>query len=247
MEKRDMNRDPITGEAGSHPIGTGLGSAGGAAVGAGIGAVLGPIGALVGGAIGAIAGGAAGHAAGERVDPTGEEEYWRSAHRGSDYETHAPAYRYGWESRSQQHGRKWDDSLESDLRSGWDRTKGDSKLRWEDARASVKQAWERTDRTFNAYGETDAKWRSEHSKRDYFDRSFDFDRDYRPAYRYGTYLRHSNTNRKWDETSENDFSRGWDRAKGDSRLTWEKARDAVRDAWHGVESRLPGDADRDGR
>ena len=51
-ETRDMNRDPITGEPGSHPVGTGVGSAGAAAIGAALGAPFGPIGMLVGGAIG---------------------------------------------------------------------------------------------------------------------------------------------------------------------------------------------------
>ena len=31
--KKDLNADPITGEPGSHPVGTGLGAAGGAALG----------------------------------------------------------------------------------------------------------------------------------------------------------------------------------------------------------------------
>ena len=31
--KKDLNADPITGEPGSHPVGTGLGAAGGAAAG----------------------------------------------------------------------------------------------------------------------------------------------------------------------------------------------------------------------
>src|SRR6478672_5784033 len=82
---RDMNRDPITGEPGSHPVGTGVGAAGGAAAGAAIGAIGGPIGALIGGAIGAVAGGAAGHTAGESIDPTGEEKYWRSQHKDTEW------------------------------------------------------------------------------------------------------------------------------------------------------------------
>ena len=56
-----LNRDPITGEPGSHPIGTAVGGLGGAAAGAAIGAIGGPLGMLIGGAIGAIAGGSAGH------------------------------------------------------------------------------------------------------------------------------------------------------------------------------------------
>lgn len=244
---RDMNRDPITKEPGSHPVGTGLGSAGGAAAGAAIGALGGPIGFLIGGAIGAVAGGAAGHAAGEMADPTGEEEYWRGHHRSGEWDDYAPAYRYGWESRTRYRDRQWDNRLENELAEGWDRVKGNSKLAWDKAKSATRSAWDRTDRTFRTYENTDRTWRDQYKSRDYFDRNFDYDRDYRPAYRYGTYLRHQNPNRAWDDTTESDFGRSWDRFKGDSRLTWDRARLAARDAWHGVERAIPGDADRDGR
>ena len=78
FDKNPANRDPITDEPGSHPVGTGVGSAGGAVAGAAAGAVVGgPIGAAVGGVVGAVAGGAAGHAAGEAVNPTEEAAFWR--------------------------------------------------------------------------------------------------------------------------------------------------------------------------
>ncbi len=49
-EQRDqLNADPISGEPGAHPIGTGVGAAGGAVSGAAIGAVGGSVGAAVGG------------------------------------------------------------------------------------------------------------------------------------------------------------------------------------------------------
>ena len=77
LDSNAGNRDPFTNEPGSHPVGTGIGSAGGAATGAGVGAVVaGPIGAVIGGAIGAVVGGVAGHAAGEAVNPTVEREFW---------------------------------------------------------------------------------------------------------------------------------------------------------------------------
>ena len=74
-DRQDMNRDPITGAPGSHPLGTGVGATGGALAGAAIGSIFGPIGTLVGGAIGAAGGGAAGHSVAERVDPTAD---WRA-------------------------------------------------------------------------------------------------------------------------------------------------------------------------
>ncbi len=49
------------------------------------------------------------------------------------------------------------------------------------------------------------------------------------------------------QSLEADLERGWDNAKGTSRMAWAEAKGAVRDAWHGVERVLPGDADRDGR
>lgn len=251
---RDMNRDPITKEPGSHPVGTGIGSAGGAAAGAAIGAFGGPIGLLIGGAIGAIAGGAAGHAAGEAIDPTGETEYWRTEHTKRPYyrkdysfdSDYAPAYRYGVESRNQYRDRTWDDNLENDLKSNWTTTRGTSKLDWDTAKPAVRDAWDRSDRTYRTYGATDRYWQSQHTSKDYYDKGLSFD-DYRPAYRYGTYARSRYGNRTWDSGLENDLGRDWDRYKGSSRLSWDKAKLAVRDAWHGVERAIPGDLDKDGR
>ncbi len=247
IRDRDMNPDPITKEPGSHPIGTSAGSAGGAAAGAAIGAFGGPIGALIGAAIGAVAGGAAGHVAGEAIDPTGETEYWRGHHKRDEWNDYEPAYRYGWESRSRLGDQRWDDRLDNELREGWDRVKGKSKLTWDRARLATRNAWDRTGNTFRAYENTDRKWRDQFRNRDYYDRTFDYERDYRPAYRYGTYLRHQHPKRTWDTSAENDFASGWDRFKRDSRLTWDRAKMAARDAWHGVEHAIPGDADRDRR
>src|SRR5450756_1631138 len=80
------NPDPITGEPGSHPVGTGVGSAGGAAAGAAVGAAVGgPIGAVVGGVAGAVIGAGAGHAAGEAANPTVEREYWEKSFKTRPY------------------------------------------------------------------------------------------------------------------------------------------------------------------
>jgi hypothetical protein len=105
----DANRDPITGEAGAHPVGTGVGAAaGGMAAGAAAGTVAaGPVGTLVGAAVGAVAGGLAGKAVAEHFDPTVEDTYWRDNfqsqgyyQKGMTYEDYEPAYRLGYESRS---------------------------------------------------------------------------------------------------------------------------------------------------
>ena len=80
--QRDANRDPITGTPGAHPVGVGVGGvAGGLAAGAAAGTVFGPIGTLIGAAAGTVIGAAAGKGVAERIDPTGEVDYWRDAHR----------------------------------------------------------------------------------------------------------------------------------------------------------------------
>ncbi len=67
----NANLDPISGEPGSHPVGTGLGAGGGAVTGAIIGSVVGgPVGGVIGAAIGGIAGGVGGHEVAEGVNPT---------------------------------------------------------------------------------------------------------------------------------------------------------------------------------
>ena len=97
----EPNADPLTGEPGSHPIGTGVGATSGAVAGAAVGAVIGgPLGAAVGGAIGAVAGGAAGHSVGESLNPTVESVYWEGRFRarpyyevGRTFGDYEPAYR----------------------------------------------------------------------------------------------------------------------------------------------------------
>lgn len=148
----DANRDPLTGEPGSHPVGTGVGATGGAMTGAAIGgAVGGPVGAVVGGVVGAVAGGAAGHAVAEGLDPTVEDAYWRQNYNtrpyyktGRAYDEYQPAYRYGWESaaRPEYKNRKFED-VETDLERGWDKAKGATKEGWRDVREASRDAWYR--------------------------------------------------------------------------------------------------------
>lgn len=252
----DMNRDPITGAPGAHPVGTGVGAAGGATAGALTGALFGPIGMLVGGAVGAVAGGLAGKGVAERLDPTAENEYWRENastrpyyNKEHDYDTdYSPAYTYGTNARGEFGKRDWDDSLESDLREGWSKTRGTSRLEWDHAKPAVRDAWDRSDRTYRAHEATDTHFQGQYDKTQYYDANagYSFD-DYRPAYRYGTYARSQYGNREWDDTLESELGRDWERHRGSSRLSWDHAKQAVRDAWNGVERILPGDSDRDGR
>src|SRR5262245_38081738 len=152
-EREDANRDPITGEPGAHPVGTGVGAAlGGAAAGAAAGAVGGPAGAAVGAVVGGIAGGFAGKAAAESIDPTAEEAYWRENYpnrpyyeEGISFYEYAPAYRYGWESRARVADRSYDET-EAELREGWESSS--QRMDWDEARPAVRDAWDRIDERF---------------------------------------------------------------------------------------------------
>jgi hypothetical protein len=250
----DMNLDPISGAPGAHPVGVGLGGTGGAVLGGAIGSLLGPIGTLVGGAIGTVAGAAAGKGVAERVDPTGEADYWRTEYaarpyydRSYGYDDYAPAYRNGDDLRAESGALAWDDSLEAKARDGWEGVKADSRLGWEKAKDAVRDAFDRSDRTYRTYQATDKYYADAHREKDYFKSDYDYQSDYQPAYRYGTQARANQQGRQWDASLESDLERGWDKAKGTSRMAWSDAKGAVRDAWHGVERVLPGDADRDGR
>ena len=149
--REDLNADPITGEPGSHPIGTGIGGVCGAAAGAAIGTMAGPLGTLIGGAIGAIVGGGVGHAAAEAIDPTREEAYWRAEHANADYyrEGHDfdrdlhPAYAVGYANRARYPaGARFEDH-ESDLERSWHEVRGESRLEWNEARRASRDAWNR--------------------------------------------------------------------------------------------------------
>ena len=64
------NPDPLTGESGSHPIGTGVGAADGGLTGAAVGAAVGgPVGAAVGAIVGGVAGAYSGKGVAEVVNP----------------------------------------------------------------------------------------------------------------------------------------------------------------------------------
>lgn len=146
----DANRDAITGEPGSHPVGAGLGAAaGGAAAGLAAGAVAGPVGAAVGAVVGGIAGGLTGKGIAEQIDPTREDAYWRDEYpkrgyydEGVTYDTYAPAYRYGWESRARWPEKSWDEA-EPVLEQEWKGKNAGTDLEWDRARVASRDAWDR--------------------------------------------------------------------------------------------------------
>jgi hypothetical protein len=146
----DANPDPITGQPGAHPVGTGLGAAAaGAAAGAAGGLIAGPAGAAVGAVIGAVAGGLAGKGVAESIDPTVEDIYWRENYtrrpyydQKTSYDEYRPAYQYGWESRAKYANRSFDE-VEPELRRDWESAKDRSKLAWDKAKLATYDAWHR--------------------------------------------------------------------------------------------------------
>ncbi len=146
----EQNRDPISGERGSHPVGTGVGAAlGGAAAGAAAGTVVGPVGTVVGAAVGAIVGGLAGKGVAEAIDPTRELAYWRENYQtrpyadpAIDFDEYASAYGFGVASYVKYPGRSFDD-LDGDLSRDWIASRGKSTLPWDRARFASHDAWNR--------------------------------------------------------------------------------------------------------
>jgi hypothetical protein len=91
----------------------------------------------------------------------------------------------------------------------------------------------------------DAYWRNNYSSRPYAEKNVPYE-NYRPAYRTGYEGRTRYPGKRFEEV-ESDLQRDFERARGNSTLAWEKAKQATRDAWHRVGRALPGDADGDGR
>ncbi|NND59383.1 MAG: hypothetical protein HKN49_03870 [Gammaproteobacteria bacterium] len=236
----------------SHPLGTGVGAlSGGAAAGALGTALGGPVGGVIGAVIGAFAGGAAGHEIAEELDPTDEDNYWRKNYttrpyvKNAAYTTYRPAYAYGWTSRRAYLDRDFDE-MENELRDGWNSFEDKVELRWDQARDAVKDGWDRVGDSFERmFHDEDEYWDEYYRTRPYVDKDSSFD-TYRPAYRFGYRNRLSRWGEKFDDI-ENELRRDWERFEDRAGLTWARAREAVRDGWHHLERRLPGDADGDGR
>lgn len=79
-------------------------------------------------------------------------------------------------------------------------------------------------------------WRRRYATAVYANAAYDFS-DFSPAYRYGWERRAQAGRRPFSEV-ENDLARDWETSKGSSRLTWDKARAAVREAWQRAAERI---------
>ncbi len=155
VNEEELNRDPISGTPGAHPLGTGAGAASGGVAGAAAGmAVGGPIGGMVGAVVGAVAGGLAGKSAAEAVNPTEEERFWRETYirepyyvQGRNYEYYAPAFRAGWEGRVLHDGRSFEEA-EPALQSSYNLGKSELDPTWQEVRPAARAAWNRVDQSW---------------------------------------------------------------------------------------------------
>lgn len=154
MHEDDRNEDPITGEPGAHPVGTGVGAAmGGVAAGAAVGTVAGPVGTIVGAAVGAVIGGLTGKGVAEAIDPTEEDAYWRDNYRdrdyveeGKSYDDYGPAYGLGVNAFTRYPGRSFEE-IDPEMSREWDSGGGSSTLGWDSARPAARDAWNRVNGT----------------------------------------------------------------------------------------------------
>lgn len=239
----DSNPDPITGESGAHPVGTGVGAAGAGTVGAVVGGLGGgPIGAVVGAAIGAVAGGLAGKTYAETLDPTVEDEYWRTnyhsrpyAEPSYSYNDYAPAYRTGYENYPTyaQQGMTYEQA-EPHLRTHYERRQDRGRLGWEKAKYATQDAWNRVEYGVTGQTDHDTYWRMNYRSRPYVETGYEYD-DYAPAYRMGyeSYSHYAQQGMTYDQ-AEPYLKADYERQHGGSRLGWVQAKYAVQDAWNRV-------------
>jgi hypothetical protein len=82
---------------------------------------------------------------------------------------------------------------------------------------------------------TEAKfWQDGHPSGPYATAAFGYE-EYAPAYRYGWESFGRRGVGQTFENAEAELGRGWDKAKGGSRLMWDQAKSATRNAWDRVE------------
>lgn len=82
-------------------------------------------------------------------------------------------------------------------------------------------------------------WRSSYSSRPYVTKGSSFD-DYGPAYRLG-YERYPEYHGRTFDEAETNLQRDWDTIRGSSRLSWEQAKHATRDAYERARETLSRD------
>lgn len=162
----NSNPDIITGEPGSHPVGTTVGATSAGIIGTVAGAGLaGPLGAVVGAAVGSALGGLVGHEAAEYVNPTyvaiepqlQTDFAARPYAQGHTYEDYRSAYAFGAAERERFRGREWDDALEAELRSRWEASKANLDMAYLDARQAIRDSWHVAERIIPGDADRDGR------------------------------------------------------------------------------------------
>lgn len=87
-------------------------------------------------------------------------------------------------------------------------------------------------------------WRTNYQHRPYVEPGVSYD-EYAPAYRYGweAYTTHAGLGRSFEQL-EPDLRGRWETYRGTSKLSWEQARHAARDAWARIEKGADNPTDR---
>ncbi|MGH9458518.1 MAG: hypothetical protein ACRD2J_12875 [Thermoanaerobaculia bacterium] len=94
----------------------------------------------------------------------------------------------------------------------------------------ARDAFTPDDRATRIDSESDAYWRNHFATRDYYDQNYAYE-DYEPAYHYGAWARAQFVDEAWTPDLDEKLGRSWQERKGPSRLGWNQARHAARDAW----------------
>lgn len=202
-----QNLDPISAQSGAHPVGAGAGAAAGAAFGATVGVAAGPVGIAVGAIAGGVVGGLSGKGIAEQINPTvgpTPEEHKIESGVGATIGTVAGGV--------------------LGIPAG---PLGVAALAAAGA-AVGDWAGQAIGRDWFPKSEDD-RWREDHGTLPYHEPEFSHE-DYQPAYSLGRALKASG--KAFDDV-EHELAESWEKIKGSSRLTWDKARHAVKDAWTG--------------
>lgn len=245
VDEGSNNPDPITGEPGAHPLGTGIGAAAAGAVATAIGATVGPLGAIAGAVVGSLLGGLIGKGAAEATNPTESHppeqktQSRRSYSRGErTYEAYELAYHVGYEGYlNYADGHTTYQEIEPDLQRDYEARNEGYSVSWEEAHYAVKDAWERARRN-DFFFKEDLYWREHYRSRPYYNSDFSY-QNYQPAYRIGYegYAEHVESDEPYEKI-ELKFRRDYENNYGDSGLDWNQAKYAVRDAWNRAEQRF---------
>lgn len=86
-------------------------------------------------------------------------------------------------------------------------------------------------------------WEENYSSRPYYDEQFPYE-EYAPAYRTGWEARQLYPDAAFDDV-QSDVEAHWDKTRAQSKLDWERAQPAVRDAWDRIDERRRREIDRD--